>query len=123
MLLVVAAVCLSVELGLMELTESDDREYRDTCIVISCAIQILFAFELLLLHANRSNPRFYEPLVSTDEVYLIRPSIIVPRPEQGGYEAFSPQYQAPTQIVYPREMPSAPLEDRYPPVPIIDRRY
>jgi hypothetical protein len=128
-LLVVAGVCLSVVLGLMELNESDDRDHRDTCIAISCVIQVLFAFELLMLHADRSKPRFYEPLVSTDEVYLLRPSIIVPRPEKGGYEAFPSQYQtpaqyqAPAQIVYPQTMPSAPPDDRYPPAPIIDRRY
>jgi hypothetical protein len=123
MLMVVAAVCLSVELGLMELSESDDRDYRNGCILISCGIQVLFALELLLLHSDRNNPRFYEPLVSTDAVYILRPSFIVPRPEEGGYEAFPLQYQTSAQIVYPQMMPGAPSGDRYPPAPIIDRRY
>ena len=92
MLLVVFAVILSVSIGVAQITSGYDSVYRYLYVVLLGIVQILYVAELLLLQVERSNPDFNFPLVSVDEIYLIRQSFVVPQLQNQIYYPSQPQY-------------------------------
>lgn len=131
MLMVISAVILSVALGIGQVTSRDDYVYRYLYIVLAGIVELLYAGELMLMQVSRNDPDFNFPLVSTDEVYLIRQSLVVPQstdqpyypPPQPAQSYFPPQpslpYAQPAYSQVPYGQPNI-----YPPVsdPYGDRR-
>jgi len=108
MLMVISAVILSVALGIAQVTYGEHNVYRYLYVALAGLVELLYAGELMLMQISRNDPDFNFPLVSTDEVYLIRQSLVVPQSAAQPY--YPPQ---PSQPYYPPQ-PSQPY---YPPQP------
>jgi hypothetical protein len=125
MLLVISAVLLSVANGIAQVTSGDDYVYRYLYVVFAGIVELVYAAELMLLQIGRNDADFSFPLVSADEIYLIRQSFIVPQAAQQGYYppppslppqpyfAAQPSYPVYNQPPYAQPNPYPPVSDQY----------